>query len=304
MSGYLFAHFTSEVENGEQVYFAVSEDGLHWVDLNGGKPALVSVLGECGVRDPFIVKHPVTGMYYLMGTDLKIESGKGWQWAQYEGSKDLVIWESRDLINWGEQRNVRVAVDGAGCAWAPESVYDHERQAFFVFWASMVKLDGDAEAKQRIYGTYTDDFKTFGTPFMYMESECHVIDLNIVYDGGWYYRFVKDETIKKIKVDRLRNLSDVAETMPAGVVDEMSGLEGPQAYKLPDGRWCLIADQYRKKAGYLPFVCDSLENGDFRVLQEYEYDMGKVKKRHGGVVRISEDEMRRLKGKEDKEAKA
>ena len=28
-TGYLFAHFTSEQADGEQIYFSVSRDGLH-----------------------------------------------------------------------------------------------------------------------------------------------------------------------------------------------------------------------------------------------------------------------------------
>lgn len=36
--------------------FSVSRDGLHWTDLNNGKPVLYSHIGECGVRDPFPVK--------------------------------------------------------------------------------------------------------------------------------------------------------------------------------------------------------------------------------------------------------
>jgi len=48
--GYLFGHFIGEGDgNGEQIYFAVSEDGLHFKDLNGGKPVLVSTIGEKGV---------------------------------------------------------------------------------------------------------------------------------------------------------------------------------------------------------------------------------------------------------------
>ena len=34
--GYLFVHFTGESPEGEQVYFALSRDGLHWQDLNDG----------------------------------------------------------------------------------------------------------------------------------------------------------------------------------------------------------------------------------------------------------------------------
>lgn len=33
---------------------------------------------KCGVRDPFLVRHPQTGTVYLMATDLCIGAGKGW----------------------------------------------------------------------------------------------------------------------------------------------------------------------------------------------------------------------------------
>ena len=34
--GYLFVTFTDGREDGEQVYFAISRDGLHYTDLNEG----------------------------------------------------------------------------------------------------------------------------------------------------------------------------------------------------------------------------------------------------------------------------
>ena len=40
MSSFLFVHFTGEgAEDGEQIYFSVSKDGMNWNDLNGGNPA-------------------------------------------------------------------------------------------------------------------------------------------------------------------------------------------------------------------------------------------------------------------------
>lgn len=65
MGPYLFAHFTGEGPDGEQIHFAVSRDGLRWRDLNGGKPVLRSAIGTGGVRDPFLVRHPVRGWVIL-----------------------------------------------------------------------------------------------------------------------------------------------------------------------------------------------------------------------------------------------
>ena len=50
MSGYIFVHFTGEQKDGEQIYFSISRDGLHWKDLNDGKPILYSETGMKGVR--------------------------------------------------------------------------------------------------------------------------------------------------------------------------------------------------------------------------------------------------------------
>lgn len=292
MDGYLFVFFTGEHENGEQIYFAVSNDGLHWQDLNGGKPVLLSSIGDKGVRDPFLVRDPNKGNFYLFATDLRIGANKGWEAAQYEGSKDIIVWESSDLVRWSEARSCRVGVADAGCVWAPESIYDIKNEAFFVFWASMIKLDGETSAKQRIYGSYTKDFREFSKPFLYLEAPNHVIDMTIVEDGGWYYRFVKDETCKNITMDRVKNLLDNhAESIPVPILDELYGVEGPEIYPLRDGRWCLIVDQFGAGKGYLPLICSDLTKGNFVVADTKDYDLGKLKKRHGCVIPISQEEI-------------
>ena len=99
MSGYIFVHFTGEQKDGEQIYFSISRDGLHWKDLNDGKPILYSETGMKGVRDPFVVRDPKNHRFFLIATDLRIEAGEGWEKAQYDGSRDLMVWESCDTVN-------------------------------------------------------------------------------------------------------------------------------------------------------------------------------------------------------------
>lgn len=53
LHAYLFAHFIGEQEDGEQIYFAVSQDGLHWQDLNHKQPVLYSTVGERGYGTHF-----------------------------------------------------------------------------------------------------------------------------------------------------------------------------------------------------------------------------------------------------------
>ncbi len=298
MAGYLFVHFIGEQKDGEQVYFSLSKDGLNWNDLNDGKPVLFSHIGEKGVRDPFIVRDEANKKFYLIATDLRIEAGKGWSVASGAGSRDLIVWESEDLVNWSEERSIAVGVDGAGCVWAPESVYDKEKEAFFVFWASRVRLEGDVDSKQRIYAAYTKDFKTFTEPFIYFETENHVIDTTIVEENGWYYRFTKDETTKTIRMDRSKNLAGKDyEKIKSDVLDNLFGVEGPECFKLSDGRWCLIVDQFAAKKGYLPLICSDLASGVFEVPGPDEYNLGKTLKRHGGVIKLTDEEYERLSAK-------
>ena len=290
MAGYLFAHFIGDDGDGEQIYFSLSKDGLHWSDLNNGEIVLRSTIGEKGARDPFLIRDDKKRKYYLIATDLRIAAGKGWGVAQYEGSRDMLIWESEDLVKWSDVRAVTIGVEGAGCVWAPECIYDEVKGKFMVFWASMIKLEGDTEPKQRIYASYTEDFRDFSEPFVYIECENHVIDTTMVYDNGWYYRFSKDETTKKIRMDKSNSLDkDSFKQVEVKLLDELFGLEGPEIYKLPDGRWCLIADQFATHKGYLPMICTSLEKADFEIATEY--DLGKNKKRHGGVLELTDVEM-------------
>ena len=297
MAAYLFAHFTTELLGGEQVYFAVSKDGLHWKDLNGGEPVLRSEIGEKGVRDPYIVRHPKTGMYHLMATDLCIITCKdAWYGAKHAGSRDIIIWDSPDLVNWSAPRAVTLAPEGAGCAWAPEAVWDEQEQAFFVFFAPYTEETGeDAKTgKNRIYASYTKDFVSFTPAFKYIENERSVIDTTIVWENGVYYRFSKDEVSRCIKVDKGTTLLGGFTPVECAVLDGMLGLEGPECYQLPDGRWCLICDQFAAKKGYLPIIIDDLTDMNPCPLTPDKYDMGILLKRHGGVLRIDDEVYDRL----------
>ncbi|MFC6465218.1 glycoside hydrolase family 43 protein [Marinilactibacillus sp. GCM10026970] len=295
MDRYLFVHFVGEQNNQEQVFFSVSEDGLHWNDLNEGQPVLESKIGEKGVRDPFIVKDEKQEKYYLIATDLKMETKKDWRKAEFEGSQSIIVWESKDLLKWSEERAVKVGIDTAGCVWAPEAIYDAKKEVFLVFFASMVQELSDSAPKQKIYASYTKDFKTIERTEIYIERENHIIDTNIVEQNGIYYRFSKDETTKTIMMERGLSLETEAfQKVETPILDQLYGLEGPECYQLPNGEWCLIADQFSKGLGYLPILIPDLEHPEMTVLKADDYDMGETRKRHGGVIKITDEEYRGL----------
>lgn len=295
-AGYLLVHFIGEQPDGEQVYFSYSEDGLHWKDLNAGLPVLRSELGEKGVRDPFLVRSPKEDKFYLIATDLRIANGKGWSAAANEGSRDMIIWESADLVNWSSPWAVTLGVPGAGCVWAPEAIYDEAADEFLVFWASATQEPQENERKQKIYSARTRDFRSFTASEKYIERENHIIDTTIIANNGTYYRFSKDETTKNIRVEKGTSLEkDSFSNLHVPVLEELLGVEGPQIFKLGDREeWCLIVDRFAEGKGYLPLLTSDLESGEFRVLPEGSFDLGKTKKRHGGVLPITAAECSRL----------
>lgn len=288
MNHYLFVHFTGEHVDGEQVYFSVSSDGRHFQDLNQGLPILKSDLGEKGIRDPFVIRHPKTGRFYLIATDLRIEKGLGWTAAKDNGSRDIIVWESTDLVNWSQPWALTVGVSEAGNVWAPEAIFDEVAGRILVFWASKVA------GKHRMYAAYTDDFHQIDTPFLFMEKSKDVIDSSIIKVEDFYYRFTKDETTSRIILERSSELTGTYETIESPVLEAETGVEGPEIYQVGANRWFLILDRYATDKGYTIFESQNLASGEFQPLAESSYDFGVTKKRHGGVLAITEREYQRL----------
>ncbi len=298
---YLLVHFIGEEENGEQVYFSISKDGLHYEDLNDGKPILTLDIGEKGIRDPFILRGENGEGFYLMGTELRIANNKGWEDAQYRGSRNIVLSHSMDLIHWSKFKLVSVGLPEAGCVWAPEAIYDKENGIYMVFFSSLVKEVGEERAKHRIYAVSTKDFLTFSKAEKYMERDHDVIDMTILHYDGMYYRYFKDESTKRILGERGRRLHGAFERIDSTVLEELDGVEGPIIFPIQGGQkeqdgkqWCLMVDQFAKGLGYMPMVTEQLDLGEFSILHEMEYDMGKTQKRHGSVLVIHEKEYEEL----------
>lgn len=300
MAAYLFTHFTNNGEKDlEHIWFSVSRDGLHWEDLGGEEPFLSTDKGTTGIRDPFILYDEKLKKYFIIATDLCTTKGSNWYNFSHKGSRSLFVWESEDLVNWSEERLVEVGIDKAGCVWAPEAIYCREEGKWFVLFASCVREKGHLHHKQRIYGTFTEDFVSFTPTFKYIDAKTDVIDTNIVWEDGWYYRFSKDETHKIITVERCRRLipddENQFEKIESELLADFFGVEGPEAYYLEqEKKWSLIVDQYHTGKGYLPLLCDDLSTGNFYIPESGGYDMGKRKKRHGGVIRITDEEYERL----------
>ena len=295
--GFLFVTFKGEATPlTEQVYFMVSKNGHDWQALNDAKPVLVSTVGEKGVRDPYILRTHDNNQFVLIATDLSINLNGNWHRAQTSASKSIVIWESKDLINWSEPRLVKVAPDNAGCTWAPEAVYDAERKEYMVFWAS--KTSDDNYMKHRIWAARTKDFKSFDEPFIYIEKPNTVIDTTIVRENDMYYRFTKDEKYKAITMETSKNLMDGWKDVEGFSLAKLTGYEGPTCFMIKPAdegsspKWCLLLDWYSRGKGYQPYETELLSEGNFIPGTPMNFPFHPV--RHGTVMPITSEEMSRL----------
>ena len=298
---YFFAYFVGQnAANQEQIYFSASQDGLNWKDLNDNKPYLTSILGEKGVRDPFILRSHEGDKFYLIATDLSIYYNGDWGRAQTAGSNSLMVWESTDLVNWSEQRMIEVSADiGAGCTWAPEATYDEETGEYVVYWAS--KTPDDNYSKQRIWYAKTRDFYSFTEAQVMIDNADTTIDTTILKENGWYYRYSKNEKNKNIIAEKTQTLlhSD-AVAISTPVLGSQGGVEGPSIFKFNEddvekngAKYCLLLDNYGG-GGYYPMVSNNLD-GDFtRLTSGYKLPGGGKTPRHGTPMRITAAEYQKV----------
>ena len=191
-SHYLFAYFTNNSTEGQQVCYAVSDNGLDFTPLNGGKPVLasdtISVSG--GVRDPHILRGD-DGWFRMVLTDMDWQKGK---WS----NRGIVMLKSRDLIHWQHtavQFPARYAGRDAAKAdavWAPQTIYDPEVGKYMVYFSLHSPKDGPFPLDAVYYAYANDDFTDLegDEPQRLFTFDGPTIDTDIVCDReGVYHVF-------------------------------------------------------------------------------------------------------------------
>lgn len=288
-SAYVFVYFTGDDIEGEKLRFAVSDgnNALQWKALNDAQPILESRQGTRGLRDPFIMRSAEGDRFFLLATDLS--AGRtGWGQATSQGSHHLEIWESTDLVHWGQQRHIRVNLPSAGMTWAPEAAYDPGIGAYVVYWTSTLYKDAahtvpDGNGPQ-ILSAITRDFRHFTTPTPWFKAADvpgavqakGMIDATVMKDGDRYYRFTKITDANDCpSADILAQVSpSLRATGDSGAwrtVDRCIGrragtpeVEGPTAFRANPGdtsgfRYFLWVDHYGG-VGYIPLATNSLDD--------------------------------------------
>ncbi len=302
---YLFVHFKEKkTPDGEQVYFALSRDGFVWETVNDGQPVLWSFLGDRGVRDMTIVTTQ-EGRTHIIATDLSLAyhlNGKYqglWSVITARGSQMLSMWSSDDMVTWEPQRMIDFPGTHFGCLWAPD-ILKLPGGEYLLHWTSSLRENGIL--RQSIYGSVTRDFIRFDTPrLVYGNPGGSVIDSAIYEEDGLYYLFLKSQ-YGSSGIDMLRASDpfgpyETVEGFRASLdLDNPGQYEAPTAFKLPDGRWCLMLDYFGvpgKGQGYVPFVSDTLASGRFvRADEAFSFPYGF---KHGTVLTIPWDTYERLR---------
>ena len=335
LTDYLFAYFPYAGVKDERIYFGISQDGLNFTALNDSKPVIESTLGTHGLRDPFIIRSHEGDKFYLIATDLTVAGvtqdgvdypGQGWGENQTSGSQSIMVWESTDLVNWSKQRMCKVAVDDAGCTWAPEAYWDDDTEQYVVFWASKLKTGG----KQRLYYATTRDFYTFSDAQVWFEEDGSVIDTTVIKVDDWYYRYTKNEDgntntygtpSKRIYCEKSTSLTAPAEDwelvynnclnvgggqIEGGCIFEINTEDVENAKKIAalkdyelkgDRIFALVADATGKTI--FPGLSDNITTGQFNVLGTEAnasvngtplYSMPEPAASHGTIMPITSEE--------------
>ncbi|TYP73092.1 glycoside hydrolase family 43 protein [Paenibacillus methanolicus] len=307
MQAYVFVHFKEKrTPDGEQVYFGISKDGFQWEAVNEGNPVLWSYYGDKGVRD-FTITRTKEGKFVILATDLSLSYGMlnqyqhSWAEISRNGSKNLVLWESDDLIHWSEQRMVKLGNEDFGCLWAPDIIYDKRRDDYVVHWSSAHR--GNDYGEKGIYYSRTNDFVQFSEPQLLLQKEdSGIIDSAMYEEDGKYYLFLKSENnpvgIILMASEHITGPFERIEAFDQSMAELEGGhYEAPTAVKLEDGRWCLFADRFGVSAeeqGYVPFVAEKLSTGEFvRSDNAFTFPYGF---KHGTILTITMEEYERLKG--------
>ncbi|AMW15366.1 1,4-beta-xylanase [Streptomyces qaidamensis] len=300
--GYLMTHFIGEGSTGQQIYFSHSTDGLNWSDLNGGGMTLRSTVGTRGVRDPALVRAPGGDKYWIIATDLCIGCGQSWGDSMNNGSRNLVVWESTDLVTWSQPRllNVAGAIPDGRNAWAPEAIWNPETNDYVLYWATNATRGG--VLKHRIYYARTTDFRTITTPQLYIDrpGTQNIIDTQIVEvpSGVGSHRYVRASGDGQITLEGSNSIlgtwTDLGNLSGIGLTG--SQVEGPMWMKFRDrNEWTLYLDQYASGRGYMPVATTNPSApGTYRLPASGSYNLGGTKKRHGAILTLTAAEESRV----------
>ena len=206
-SSYLFAFFSNNSPYGEQVRYALSDDGYDYTSLNQGRPVVASdtIALKKSIRDPYITRGRNGKTFYMVMTDMR--SDEGWQ-----SNDGLILMKSTDLIHWQH-----TAIDfptrfpnltgfdreNLHAVWAPQIIWDDEAGKYMIYysigrhdWEYPTEDPNFKEPYFKVFYSYVnEDFTDITEPKLLFDFGTAAIDGDIVYNPKTkeYVLFFKDE---------------------------------------------------------------------------------------------------------------
>lgn len=294
--GYLFAYFRGNGAD-QQVYYAFGRNGLDFTPLNGGKPVVAAdtIAESGGVRDPHIMRAG-NGWFYMVLTDMDWAKGK---WSNH----GIIMMKSRDLIHWQHStvdfhtRYAGKPFAKANAVWAPQTLWDASAGKYMVYFSLHSEKDGPFPKDAVYYAYANDDFTGLeGDPLPLFAFPTPTIDTDIVQDDGGVYHLYFNTWGGKEGLGRrqytFRDIHDQSTwtLVPGKMQPNDISSEGSCAYRLDDGSWILQYDCF--KDGFSQF-CKSDDLIHFQVVRTTAHTVA-FNPRHGYVLRITEEEYKRL----------
>ena len=289
MDAYLFAYFTGNRKEQEQIRFALSNDGYNYKALNNNRPVLNSadISSTGGVRDPHILRGADGKTFYMVVTDMV--SANGWS-----SNRAMVLLKSKDLLNWTSSVvNIQKRFPGNEDllrVWAPQTIYDPEAKKYMIYWSMKHGKDPD-----KIYYAYANtdfsDLETEPKQLFFSPTNGSCIDGDIAYKAGKYHLFFKTEGAGAgIKVAVSDRLTEGYVLNDKYVQQTKDPVEGSGVFKLNDeDAYILMYDVYTK--GKYQFT-RSIDFENYSVIDnEVMMDYNPW---HGTVMPITKREAKRL----------
>ena len=313
-SCYLFAFFSNNSPSGEQIRYAISDNGLDYTSLNGGRPVVASdtIALKKSIRDPYICRGRDGKTFYMVMTDMR--SDEGWQ-----SNDGLILMKSTDLLHWQH-----TAIDfptrfpnlkgfdrkNLHAVWAPQVIWDDAAGKYMIYY-SIGRHDWEYAVGKKFqphfklfYSYVNDDFTDITEPQLLFDFGTAAIDGDIVYNDreGEYVLFFKDEGLSTVNngfKTRQGVMRATSKKLTGPYTVEYRHLqkkgqypvEGSSVFRLiGSDDYILMYDCYAQ--GFYQF-CKSSDLKNFTFVQNTP-TKGTFTPRHGSVMHISAAERDRL----------
>jgi hypothetical protein len=311
--GYLYCHMSGR---GEWTAFALSRDGVHFHDINGGNEVYdTKKLSEIegGARDAYIARAAGGKGFVMTTTDMC--NAKSKVWFNY----GINLLKSEDLINWTavtfdfrkggsifcdpESPDIYRDYSAICRVWAPQVIWDKDyvwddgsTGGYMVYYSL---LNNKEDSYDRIFYSYADrSFTRLTKPRLLIDWGYATIDadINYVQKDGLYHILIKKEGGKRgIFTSAAANLTGTYPPPDENDFVSFEGnkqCEGASAFQLiGDSTWRVAYVEYSSRpAKYRICKADECLH-NFHSPEDIQ---GVANPQHGSFVTLTKKEYSRL----------